>query len=254
MVAKTPPSSLANLVDAGAVGVLPSTHSWTRTSTGCGPRPATSATPAPVATARHGRGRGTPAAIAASSRRTGPSNAATPHARWSRLNVLTANRPRLVDSRHDRCTALGPLVMATSGPVGVPSPKASAIGDGESSICPWLASAVAMLPARPSARMEDGDCGRAVCCVQKDKCHETVHRRKRYRRVRYGKASTANPRAGPPGRPPRARRWDGASGELMRMAVGRTDAPAIQYHRRRCMLMSVRCADLHQYSSHNIGV
>jgi hypothetical protein len=51
------------------------------------------------------------------------------------LNALIANRPWLVDSRHDWCTALGPLVMATSGPVGVPSPKASAIGVGESSIC-----------------------------------------------------------------------------------------------------------------------
>src|SRR4029453_19654757 len=37
---------------------------------------------------------------------------------------------------------------------------------------------------------------------------------------------------------------DGASGELMRMAVGRTGAPAIRYHRRRCMLMSARCAHL----------
>jgi hypothetical protein len=35
---------------------------------------------------------------------------------------------------------------------------------------------------------------RAVCCVQKDRCHETVHRRKRYGRVRYGDASTAKPR------------------------------------------------------------
>src|SRR4030095_13384529 len=138
MGAKTPPNPPPNLVDAGAVGVLPSTHSWTRTSTGCGPRPATSATSAPVAIARRGRGRGIPAANAASSRRTGPSNASTPRACGSRLNALTANRPRLVDSRQDRCAALGPLVMATSGAVGVPSPKASAIGDGESSIYPWL--------------------------------------------------------------------------------------------------------------------
>src|SRR4029453_15429000 len=109
MVAKTPPNSPANLVDAGAVGVLPSIHSWTRTSTGCGPRPATSATPAPVAIARHGRGRGIHAANPPTPRGTGPPNASTPRACGSRLNALTANRPRLVDSRHDRCAALGPL-------------------------------------------------------------------------------------------------------------------------------------------------
>src|SRR6266545_1859853 len=142
MAARAAPSSAANPVGAGAVGVVPSTHSWTPTSTGCEPGPATSATPAPVATARHGRGIGTPAANTASSRRTGPSNASTLWTCRSRLNAFTANRPRLVENRPDRCIALGPLVMATSGPVGTPSPKASAIDDGEISMStgsaqPW---------------------------------------------------------------------------------------------------------------------
>jgi hypothetical protein len=74
---------------------------------------------------------GTPAANAANSRRTGPSNAAALEARRSWSNTFTTNRPRLVESRQDRCTALGPLAMATSGPVGASSPKASATGHGE---------------------------------------------------------------------------------------------------------------------------
>jgi hypothetical protein len=80
---------------------------------------------------KQGRGIGTPAANAADSRRTGPSNASALDALRFRSNTFTANRPRLVESRHDRCTALGPLATATSGPVGAPSPKASATGHGE---------------------------------------------------------------------------------------------------------------------------
>jgi hypothetical protein len=85
---------------------------------------------------------------------------------------------------------------------------------------------------------------RAVCCVQKDRWP---------RDCPPAQAIQAGPlRRGEycqsPERASGSVTWSmvvgGASGELMRMAVGRTDAPAIQYHRRRCMLMSARCADL----------